>query len=405
MNFFEHQAAARRASMRMVVLFALAVLAIVLVVDLVMALLVGPRPGALLAAALATVAVIGCGSLYRMACLREGGAAVARRLGGTEVAADTAEPSLRRLRNVVEEMAIASGVPVPRIFVLEQESGINAFAAGWAPADAAVAVSRGALERLNRDELQGVVAHEFGHALNGDMRLNVQLMGLLFGILMPTLAARKILRHGRFSARNGAPLRLAALALLAVGAIGTLCARLIKAATSRQREWLADASAAQFTGQSAGLAGALKKIGGLHEGSHLADRAGAEEASHMLFGEALGEGRWLAIHPPLLERIRRLDPLFRPEQLQQLAQRWAANPPSGPQEDLALGLATHDAPAPAVDEPPPLPAVQAQLAVSPAQVVAQTATADAVGLQLAARLLAGLPAPLRALAHAREGAA
>src|SRR5690606_28853683 len=150
---------------------------------------------------------IGMGSLYRVASLRAGGDAVAMQLGGVPVPEDTTDPSLRRLRNVVEEVAIASGVPMPALFVLEHESGINAFAAGYAPSDAAVAVTRGALERLNRDELQGVVAHEFSHVLNGDMRLNIRLVGVLFGIMMLTLIGQRILPYGRLGrSRDGAPL-------------------------------------------------------------------------------------------------------------------------------------------------------------------------------------------------------
>ena len=146
---------------------------------------------------LATLAVIGLGSLYRIASLRGGGAVVAAQMGGSFVPEDTRDPSLRRLRNVVEEISIASGVPVPKLFVLEQEAGINAFAAGYGPADAAVAVTRGALDRLNRDELQGVIAHEFSHVLNGDMRLNIRLIGLLFGILMLSLIGQRVLLYGR----------------------------------------------------------------------------------------------------------------------------------------------------------------------------------------------------------------
>src|SRR5690606_34533296 len=178
MNFFEHQAAARRASARLVVLFALAVLGIVAAVDAAVYVAAGPR--LLPAATVLTVALIGLSSLYRIASLRGGGDQAALQLGGVPVPEDTTDFQLRRLRNVVEEIAIASGVPVPRLYVLEHEAGINAFAAGYAPADAVVAVTRGALDRLNRDELQGVIAHEFSHILNGDMRLNVRLMGVLF---------------------------------------------------------------------------------------------------------------------------------------------------------------------------------------------------------------------------------
>src|SRR5690606_31266318 len=166
---------------------------------------------------LATLAVIGLGSMYRLASLRGGGDVVALQLGGTPVPQDSTDPSLRRLRNVVEEISIASGVPVPGLYVLENEAAINAFAAGYSTSDAAVAVTRGALERLNRDELQGVIAHEFSHVLNGDMRLNIRLMGVLFGILMISLIGRKVLYLGGGRSRNAAAVMVAALVALAVG--------------------------------------------------------------------------------------------------------------------------------------------------------------------------------------------
>ena len=200
MHFFEQQARARRSSARLVLLFALAVAAIVLAVDAVVFLLLPSAP-VLIMTSLITLLVIGAGSAYRINSLGGGGPIIAAQLGGTYVPQDTHDPSLRRLRNVVEEIAIASALPVPRLFVLEDEAGINAFAAGFTPADAVVAVTRGALDRLNRDELQGVIAHEFSHILNGDMRLNLRMIGVLFGILMVGLVGRKILEHGRFRRR------------------------------------------------------------------------------------------------------------------------------------------------------------------------------------------------------------
>ena len=233
-------------------------------------------------------------------------------MGGVPIASDTTDFNLRRLRNVVEEIAIASGVPVPKIYVLEHEAAINAFAAGYSPSDAVIAVTRGALDRLNRDELQGVIAHEFSHVLNGDMRLNIRLMGVLFGILMIGLIGRKILEHGRFGGRNkgAGAILVAALVAMIVGYVGLFFGRMIKAGVSRQRERLADASAVQFTRQTTGLAGALKKIGGLDEGSRLNERSNAEEVSHMLFGDGVGFRGLFATHPPLVERIQELEPQF-----------------------------------------------------------------------------------------------
>src|SRR5688572_19806863 len=349
MNFFERQAAARRTSSRLVVLFALAVAGIVFAIDAAAFLAYGAGAdaepgeiGALLVfTTLLTLGVIGLGSLYRVASLRGGGEPVALQLGGTPIAADTTDFNLRRLRNVVEEIAIASGVPVPKIYVLEHEASINAFAAGYSPSDAVIAVTRGALDRLNRDELQGVIAHEFSHILNGDMRLNIRLMGVLFGILMIGLIGRKILQHGRFGGRNkgAGAILVAALIAMVVGYVGLFFGRMIKAGVSRQREQLADASAVQFTRQTVGLSGALKKIGGLGEGSKLNERGDAEEVSHMLFGDGVGFSGLFATHPPLLARIQALEPQFRAEQLETLAQRWMTQPPNGLEEDLHLGFA------------------------------------------------------------------
>ena len=236
MNFFERQAAHRSQSRRLVLMFLGAVVAVVVAVDLLALLLFAGTAdeGAsvfvpLALATFLTLAVIVGATMYRTASLRTGGAAVARSLGATPVPEGTTDFQLRRLRNVVEEVAIASGVPVPQIFLLEEEEGINAFAAGYAPSDAAIAVTRGALDKLNRDELQGVIAHEFSHVLNGDMRLNIRLMGLLFGLLVLAVIGKKILEHGRFRGKDGAPVFLFALGLLVIGSVGLFFGRLIKA--------------------------------------------------------------------------------------------------------------------------------------------------------------------------------
>ena len=269
MNFFEHQDRARKQSRRLIFVFMLAVLAIVAAINLILLLVMGvtgyevgeqtlspvelvkANAHLLAGGAIACVAVIGLASLFKTASLRSGGGQVARQLGGTLVESDTRDAKRRRLRNVVEEIALASGVPVPEIYVLEQESGINAFAAGFTPSDAAVAVTRGALEKLDRNELQGVIAHEFSHILNGDMRINIRLMGALFGILLLAIIGRRVLIHSHFAGRsrdkNGAAVLLIAFGLMAVGYIGLFFGRWIKAAVSRQREYLADASAVQFT--------------------------------------------------------------------------------------------------------------------------------------------------------------
>ncbi|MDA1356531.1 MAG: M48 family metallopeptidase [Proteobacteria bacterium] len=223
----------------------------------------------------------------------------------------------RRLLNVVAEMAIASGTPAPPVYLLEDELAINAFAAGFSPRDAVIGVTRGAINWLNRDQLQGVIAHEFSHIFNGDMRLNIRLIGLLNGILVIGHIGYWTLRAAPHSRRRGA---LAAvvfgLGLMIIGYAGTVFGSLIKSAVSRQREYLADASAVQFTRNPDGIAGALKRIGGLRAGSIL-DSPGAPEISHALF--ARGVSGFIqsvsAIHPPLAERIRRIDPQWNGEYL------------------------------------------------------------------------------------------
>src|SRR6056297_1981581 len=317
MNFFEHQDRARKQTRVLVVAFMLAVLAIVMAMNLVMLGVFGRfqsaeqgwfSPGFWLAngqvvlwTSLATVLVVVLASAYRSAQLRGGGGQVARELGGVEVTGDSNDPLRRRLLNVVEEMAIASGVPVPQVFVLEHEPGINAFAAGWSPADAAVAVTRGTLETLNREELQGVIAHEFSHVFNGDMRLNIRLIGVLFGILALAVVGRRMLtsmhltRGGRN--KNAGGIVLVALAVVVIGYVGLFFGRWIQAAVSRQREYLADASAVQFTRSPEGIAGALKKIGAATAGSRLV--VNTQEVGHMLFASSLSS-RLMATHPPLV---------------------------------------------------------------------------------------------------------
>ncbi len=375
----------------------MAVFAIVAAVDLVLVLAFGGLGeggsvgGALIASTLLTLTIIGCASLFRTASLRTGGAAVAHQFGATPVAEDTTDFNLRRLRNVVEEIAIASGVPVPQIFVLEDESSINAFAAGYAPSDAAITVTRGALNRLNRDELQGVIAHEFSHVLNGDMRLNIRLIGWLFGILVLAIIGRKILQHGRFSRSKGSgPLLGVALGLLLIGYVGLFFGRLIKAGLSRQREYLADASAVQFTRQTRGIAGALKKLAGLPEGSKLGN-SDAEEVSHMLFGEGLKLSSMMATHPPLLQRIQALDPSFKADALEELHARWLKQLPVGLDEDVALGLDTL--------APPALPGERVEMTITPPGVIAQVGAPQADDYRRAGTINDNIPEILQRAAR------
>lgn len=267
-----------------------------------------------------TLLVVLGGALLKIAELRRGGGrSVAEMLGGREILPGTQDFFERRLRNVVEEMAIASGVPVPPVYVMERERGINAFAAGFTPADSVVAVTYGTMTGLTRDELQGVVAHEFSHILNNDMRMNISLMGIIHGLLIVGLTGRLILEFSFYSSSgrrskedSGQVVAFAiaaGLALWIVGSCGMLFAKLIKAAISRSRERLADASAVQFTRNPTGLASALKKIGGLDEGSRIrAPRA--EMASHMFFGNGLALSGLFNTHPPIRQRVQWLEPTF-----------------------------------------------------------------------------------------------
>jgi len=403
MNFFEHQEAARRTSRRLIVLFVMAVVGIVVAVDI--GVLVGlgvsgnagNAAGILFLSTIATLAVIGISSMVRTAGLRGGGGKVAVELGATQVAEDTTDFQYRRLRNVIEEIAIASGVPVPEIYVLEQEAGINAFASGWAPTDAAITVTRGALDHLNRDELQGVIAHEFSHVLNGDMRLNIRLIGILFGILVLAIIGRKVLfnSRGSRSSKDGAPVLVIALVLLLAGYVGLLFGRLIKAGLSRQREYLADASAVQFTRQTTGIAGALKKVGGLVDGSKIS-ATDAEEASHMFFGDGVGYSALFATHPPLVQRIKALEPGFDDSKLDELTRRWAQTPPDGVEEDRQLGFDSggHK----------PLPSIHAQVSIKGAAVVAQVGAPQENDYNRAGVISEAMPAELDAAARSLDQA-
>jgi Zn-dependent protease with chaperone function/uncharacterized tellurite resistance protein B-like protein len=324
-NFFEHQAEAQRRTHWLLLgmagaVFGMGALLFVLLWLLLHATLSSsattdsPQLESQLfwSCVLGTGAVVVMASLWRTVSLRTGGAGIAEMLGGRLISGQPRDALERRLLNVVEEMSIAAGAPVPRVFVLDAEPGINALAAGWQLHDATIAVTHGCLEKLTRAELQGVIGHELSHVLHGDMRLNVRLMGTVFGILFISLLGRHTMRAANLSRRHGAPVLVLGLGMVGVGALGALCANLIKAAVSRQREFLADASAVQFTRDPSSIASALKKIGGHAAGARLNSR-NAEEASHFFFGDIqrhVLRSSPLATHPPLVERIRRLDPSF-----------------------------------------------------------------------------------------------
>lgn len=404
MDFFTHQDRARALSRRLGWLFVLAVIATLATVNL--ATWIGfewylsqmARDGHALAASDAqrqhllvqgivtaiTILIIGGGSLFKTMELSAGGPSVAGMLGGVPVDRLSNDPRTRRLVNVVEEMSIASGVPMPQVYVLPNERGINAFAAGHAHGDAVVAVTAGALDRFTRDELQGVIGHEFSHILNGDMRINLRLMGLIHGILVMALTGRLVLRllRGNSSSRGkngGAALMIVVvvgITLVVIGYIGYFFGQLIKAAISRQREFLADASAVQFTRNPAGIADALKKLGSGSTRSRLTS-ARANEASHLYFGLGVGQSLFgmLATHPPLHERIRAIEP------------RWDGEYPEAPEQ------------APMDDPPAPTRSTTAaanrSMAFAPEAVTGRVGAVTPEQVAFGAALLATIPTSAR----------
>jgi Zn-dependent protease with chaperone function len=336
MDFFDHQERARRNTVLLTIYFVIAIILIIACVYFaVLGILAfktdgteqpislfGWHPELLGSVVVVVGIIIATGSLFKIWMLGGHGETVAIALGGVKVPANTTALEERILLNVVEEMALASGTPVPPVYILENESGINAFAAGTSPQNAVIGITRGAITTLRRDELQGVIAHEFSHILNGDMKLNLRLMGLLNGILLIALIGYFFIRSlnmvsMRGSSRNddnkGAAGMVAALfllgsALIVIGYIGVFFANMIKSAVSRQREFLADASAVQFTRNPNGISEALKRIGGWKQHARLTN-ARASESSHMFFGEGVASF-FFATHPPLPVRIKRIEPNF-----------------------------------------------------------------------------------------------
>lgn len=410
MNFFESQRAAKGTTVKLVILIAIAVVTTVGLIDAAAALALTYQgadrhtTGVVVASVtVMTLLVIAGGTIAKTLALRQGGAAVAASVGAVQIDPTTSDPRLRRLVNIVEEMSLASGIPTPHLFVMPEESGINAFAAGFTPADAAITVTSGALTHLNRDELQGVVAHEFSHILNGDMRLNIRLIGLLNGILLIGMIGLRFLQFGsRGSGRKIAPVVVIAVAMMVFGFVGVFFANIIKAAVSRQREWLADASAVQFTRQTDGLVGALKKIAGIPSGSALRDSRSAAEVSHMLFGEGRRAFRALwATHPPLTDRIKALDPGFDPREVEALKQQYAQEVPNGLAEDAMAGLAAPIrgiAANRALSQPTAPAARTGRQTMNPEQVTERAGTLTEADLLHGAVLHAELPLHARRLA-------
>lgn len=413
MDFFERQDDARRRSKRLVILFGLAVVAIIGVLYGVATLVrhgfgittlseVGSLwdPGLFLSVATAALVVVGSGSLFKILELRGGGDKVARLLGGDPLDVNTRDAQERRLLNVVEEMAIASGVPVPPVYVLRREGAINAFAAGHTQGDAVIGVTRGCLDLLDREELQGVIGHEFSHILNGDMRLNLRLIGVLHGILAIAVIGRLLWRGAQWTIGSGegkrggpgAALAVAGIALFLIGSVGAFFGRWIKSAVSRQREFLADASAVQFTRDPGGLAGALKKIGGLSLRARL-NTPRAEEASHLFFGDAVGH-RFFSTHPPLEERVRLLEPGFQGEfDPVEPPPEWVAEREAETAEMAERARRARQSAATRFQAPPP------SAALSPEAWLEGLGSLDALHIAYAATLLESVPRDVMDAAH------
>ncbi len=401
MNFFEAQDRARKNTSWFILLFVLAVAGLVFLTNLLLLGIfayakssqIAFSPEALQSyyswqeiavVSLGVCLLIFCGSLYKTISLSGGGATVAEMLGGRQVPAATTDLQQRQLLNVVEEMAIAAGMPIPRVYLLE-DNGINAFAAGLSPANAVIGVTRGTMTRLSREELQGVIAHEFSHIANGDMRLNIRLIGALHGILLIGLIGGFLLRSMRFSGRSrsrkggGGLAAIAALGLglLIIGYAGSFFGNWIKSIVSRQREFLADSSAVQFTRNKNGIAGALKKIGG--SGSYL-DSPAAAQYSHAFFAEGVGFllQSFFATHPPLEERIRRIEPRWDGEFLKSQVKTTVAPEPVEASTAAAAKLA-----------------VTAAILTSAEQAISQVGTLNEENIAYVRELIIAMPALLR----------
>lgn len=408
MDFFYAQDHARRMTWRLVWLLAIALVAVVaatnLLVLLLMYLVSAPEtlggehsllsyalsadPSLVIMLSTAVVAVVVIGSVYKLVKLSGGGRSVAELLGGERVRMDSGDALEQRLIHVVEEMALAAGVPVPGLYVLRAERGMNAFAAGYTASDAVIGVTQGLLEQLNREQLQGVIAHEFSHILNGDMRLNIRMIGLLHGIMVIGMVGEFLLRSFRVSGegergRGGGQFGVLVfgLGLMAIGYLGAFAGNVIKAAVSRQREFLADASAVQYTRNPDGVAGALKVIGGSTLAGRLNSPAAAQ-LSHGYFVTGISQffDRLLATHPALDERIRRIEPSWDGRYL----------PPR------AVSAVTAPAQADAADQPV-LPLALETLLAAVGQV-------DEASLGYSRALLARLPSRLLEALHDCEGA-
>ena len=421
MDFFAHQDRARGSTRKLILTYLLCLIGVVLALNIIAAVLfnVGRdaakgqrdesrRPASAISSGsgfaanvpvfagttFSVLSIIGLATMFKQLQLGGDGAKVAELMGGRPITSAPTDPDERKLMNVIEEMSLASGVPMPRVYLLDQETGINAFAAGKRPEAAVIGVTRGCIRQLNRDELQGVIAHEFSHILNGDMRLNLRLIAMNFGLMAIGYIGLQILRFApRSSSRNEksggavAAIYVFAIAMMIIGYVGTLFGKILQAAVSRQREYLADASAVQFTRNPSGIAGALKKIGGFGNGSEI-HSAHAGEMSHMFFagGVAGFLDSLFATHPPLDKRIRAIEPQFDGKMVK----------PSGAptygsqleQEAAISGFST----------PPPLPRAGQRVVATASEIVSDTGNIVPEKLIHADAMIAAIPQEIEELA-------
>jgi len=408
MNFFESQDVARKNTLWLVMLFSLAVISLVVLSNILVMMVFGYldtetinttsiseqfdwQTFSLIGAAVSIIIIFG--SLFKVMSLSSGGARVAEMMDAELIIEDSGDLNKQKILNVVEEMAIASGTPVPPVYLLD-EDGINAFAAGFKTSDAVIGITRGAIDKLSREQLQGVIAHEFSHIFNGDMRLNIRLIGVLHGITIISTIGYYLLRstsrsRHRSSKNDGAGAILAlGVGLMVIGYTGTFFGSLIKSAVSRQREYLADASAVQFTRNADGIAGALKRIGGNSSGS-LMENASTAEISHALFSQGISTflSGMFATHPPLTERIQRIEPRWNGEFDYTQEEKPETEETESSREDKSAVILTTLATTMNVDT-----------------VTSHIGHASVEHLNYASKLIANIPEPLKNIAHEPCGA-
>ncbi|MBN4074001.1 M48 family metallopeptidase [bacterium AH-315-E10] len=444
MDFFQHQDDAKRRTKVLVFYFILAVIAIIISVYLSYTLIFGGiqkyaenKNGMTEDAPIllwdttrfvvisgATLILVLFGSLFKIMELRGGGSAVALMMGGRLLDMGSGDPAERKLLNVVEEMSIASGTPMPPVYVMDDELAINAFAAGDSPENAVIGVTRGCMNILSRDELQGVIAHEFSHIMNGDMKLNIKLIGILNGILIIGLLGYGIFRmclySGATSSRRNSKegggriaILVFGLLIMAIGYVGVFFGKLIKSAVSRQREYLADASAVQFTRNPDGIGGALKKIGGLSSGSEI-QNAKAPEISHLFFSNGLSSSfmEAMSTHPPLPDRIKRIDPNFdyeypelsEDDHFDHESELAAGVSGFSASSTIAAPTARTQAPTASSVSPPPIPQFLSEITIDPEAILQQVGTPGPQHLEYARAIHASIPEKIMTLAREAYGA-